>query len=146
MLGIQEAQARGIDLSHLTHDLATGNILDGHTGTPITQDTLGTLVDRFKSRDSGVGETTLLRALVTGSALQRGQPNSGIHHLQKDAGGMPGGAETGGLVGSWCLWHAVYTIADHRKALEAYRKGEWVTPYPEGPVGSPPPLPRRPGF
>ncbi|MES2507451.1 MAG: hypothetical protein V4599_12160, partial [Verrucomicrobiota bacterium] len=45
---MQEAQARGIDLSHLTHDPTTDNILDGRTGTPITRATLESLVDRLE--------------------------------------------------------------------------------------------------
>ncbi|SKB08718.1 hypothetical protein SAMN02745166_05005 [Prosthecobacter debontii] len=51
---------------------------------------------------------------------------------------------TGRLITIWCLWHGVFTIAEHRKALETYRQGEWVTPYPDRPSGSPPPLQRRP--
>ena len=56
----------------------------------------------------------------------------------------PEGWILGDLTGSWCRWHGIFTIADHRAALEAYRRGEWVTPYPNGPVGSPPPLPTYP--
>ena len=55
----------------------------------------------------------------------------------------PEGIRMGNLISGWCRWHGVFTIADHRKALEAFRRGEWQTPYPNGPVGSPPPLPRR---
>jgi hypothetical protein len=58
----------------------------------------------------------------------------------------PEGKELGHLTGTWCAWHGIFTIEDHRRALEAYRRGEWRTPYPNGPEGSPPPWPRRPGF
>jgi hypothetical protein len=58
----------------------------------------------------------------------------------------PEGKEIGYLMVDWCLWHGIFTIADHRKALEAFRRGEWQTPYPNGPEGTPPPYPRRPGF
>ncbi|SKB08724.1 hypothetical protein SAMN02745166_05008 [Prosthecobacter debontii] len=119
---MQEAQARGIDLGHLTHDPATHNIIDGHTGTSITEGTLRSLVDRFKSADSGVGETTLLRALVTGSALQRGQSDRGVHHLQKDAGGMPRRTEAGRLGGE----------------LVSVARGLYYSRAPEGAGGLPP--------
>nr|WP_246431007.1 hypothetical protein [Prosthecobacter dejongeii] len=92
---MQEAQARGIDLSHLTHDLATDNILDGHTGTPITDTTLESLVDRLEPGASGVGATTLLRALVTGSALQRGRSGERVRSLHTDPGGHTGRAQSG---------------------------------------------------
>lgn len=49
----------------------------------------------------------------------------------------------GNRMSGWCRWHGIFTIADHRKALEEFRQGVWVTPYPNGPVGSPPPLPKR---
>ncbi len=89
------AKAKGIDLSHLTYDAETHTIINGHTGTPLTQGTLQSLVDRFEPGDSGVGKTTLLRALVTGSTLQGSTSGGRVPALHVHPGGNPGGAETG---------------------------------------------------
>lgn len=89
------AKERGIDLSHLTYDPKTHSIIDGHTGPPFTEGTLQSLVDRFEPGDSGVGKTTLLRALVTGSTLQGHTPNGSIQPLRENTGGNPGGLGTG---------------------------------------------------
>jgi|GEM_PF-5584680 len=91
-----EAKARGIDLSHLTYDPQTHNIINGHTGPPLTEGALKSLVDRFEPGDSGVGKTTLLRALVTGSTLQGHSPERRVSPLRDNAGGDPGGVDTGG--------------------------------------------------
>ncbi len=85
---MEEARAQGIDLSHLTHDPVTDNIIDATTSSPLTTRALDSLVDRFRSRAGGVGETTLLRALVTGSALRGRFSDGRIQHLQENAEGQ----------------------------------------------------------
>ena len=92
---MNEARARGIDLSHLTYDPKTHNIIDGHTGTTLTEGTLKSLVDRFEPGDSGVGQTTLLRTLVTGSTLQGQIAERRVSTLPPDQGGDPRRVDTG---------------------------------------------------
>ncbi|SKA95067.1 hypothetical protein SAMN02745166_02260 [Prosthecobacter debontii] len=90
-----EARQRAVDLSHLTHDPTTNNIIDGHTGTPVTQRTLQSLVDRLEPGASGVGASTLLRALVTGSALQGGRSGQRIRSVLPDEGRDARGNQNG---------------------------------------------------
>ncbi len=87
---MEEARAQGIDLSHLTHDPVTDNIIDATTSSPLTTRALEHLVERFQSRAGGVGQTTLLRALVTGSALQRGSSDGRVRPLHENAESHPG--------------------------------------------------------
>lgn len=79
----------------MTYDPDSHTIINGHTGTPLTEGALKSLVDRFEPGDSGVGKTTLLRALVTGSTLQGRRSDGSIQPLHDDAGGDPGGQGTG---------------------------------------------------
>ena len=93
------AQGFGIDLSHLTHDPGTNTIIDGRTGTPLARSALGSLVDRLEPGISGVGQTTLLRALVTDSATRRAAAGGGVRSVLPDTGRHAGGAEGGGSDG-----------------------------------------------
>lgn len=79
----------------MTYDPDSHTIINGHTGTPLTEGALKSLVDRFEPGDSGVGKTTLLRALVTGSALQGHSSGGRVQPLRDDAGGNSGGLDTG---------------------------------------------------
>lgn len=82
---MQSARDRGIDLTHLTHDARTDSIINEHTGKPLAQRDLKSLVDRFESGDSGVGQATLLRGLVTGTAIRRSGPGQSLRPLHQDA-------------------------------------------------------------
>ena len=52
-------------------------------------------MDRFEPGDSGVGQTTLLRTLVTGSTLQGLSPERRVSTLPPDQGGDPRRVDTG---------------------------------------------------
>ena len=90
---MDEARARGIDLSHLTYDPKTNTIIDGNTGTALTQGALQSLVDRLEPGESGIGAATLLRSIVTRSALQRHDASGRIRSLRESGGGYTGGQE-----------------------------------------------------
>ena len=92
---MQEARARGVDLSRLTHDPKTDTIIDGYKGTPIAGGALKSLVDRLQPGASGVGASTLLRAIVTGSALQRSAAGGGVPTVHADSGRDGGGQANG---------------------------------------------------
>ncbi len=92
---LHEADAHGIDISHLTHDPETDTIINGHTGPPITKGTLQSLVDRFQPGSSGVGTATLLRAIVTRSALHGSGPGQRFRPLHTVSGEQRGRAPDG---------------------------------------------------
>lgn len=77
--------------------LVTATFTNGHTGTSITRSVVKSLVDGLEPGVSGVGETTLLRALVTGSALQGPTSGSSIRSLQPDTRGNDRGPQSGQL-------------------------------------------------
>gem|GEM_PF-6020164 len=66
---------RGIDIDALTVDPAANIILDARTRQPLTRGAFKAVAAGFDARNSGVGPTTLLRALVVGS--QRRAQTSG---------------------------------------------------------------------
>lgn len=82
-------------INQLTHDPKTNTIIDGRTGTALTQGALQSLVERLDPGESGVGATTLLRSIVTRSALQRFDASGRIRPLRETEGGHPGGQEPG---------------------------------------------------
>jgi hypothetical protein len=71
----QAAKDRGINLDDLTLDPETNTIRHDPTGQTLTQGDFKSLLGRFEPASSGVGETTLLRALITRS--QMGAQRSG---------------------------------------------------------------------
>lgn len=67
---------RGFDIDSLTVDPTTNTIQNGRTGQPVTRGFYKALTARFDAANSGVGEATLLRALVVGSQ-RRAQESGG---------------------------------------------------------------------
>lgn len=98
-------QAAGVDIDQLTFDPESNTIRDERTGATLTRGAFESLAAGFDPARTGVGKTTLLRAVVTGSAARAQKSGGGsqwherlsrLHRNRAKAG--VSGAETRGSV------------------------------------------------